>query len=85
MQKPSPGRIVMTRVSPHENNGSDEAPAVITRVLGEHPHGGWAVNLRVFTDSANNPPRVMSIRLTDERPRVNGDDLDAAWWPPRVS
>lgn len=84
MQKPSLGRIVITRVPPALNNGADEAPAIITRVWGEQPDGSWTVNMRVLTDTPDNPLSKTSVRLVDERPKVNGEDMHAAWWPPRA-
>jgi subtilisin-like proprotein convertase family protein len=84
MQKPSLGRIVIARVAPAENNGSDEAPAVITRVWGEAPDGSWTVNVRVLVDTDQSPLSKTSVKLLDERPKVNGEDMHAAWWPPRA-
>lgn len=86
MQKPSIGRIVVALVPPELNNGSDEAPAVITRVWSEHPAGGWVVNLRILCDSDNTVWKT-SVRLADERPDVVKRNVGAplvAWWPPRV-
>lgn len=82
MQKPSPGRIVIAAVDPSMNNGSDEAPAIITRVWDEHPNGGWVVNLRVFVDTLATPLSLTSVRLFD----APGSTIrpGAAWWPPRV-
>lgn len=84
MQKPSPGRIVLTHVDPTMNNGSNIAPAIITRVFGEHPDGGWVVNLRVFCDASTMPLSATSVRLFDD-PTVPGADVGhSAWWPPRI-
>jgi hypothetical protein len=83
MQKPSLGRIVIADVDPAMNNGSDQAPAVITRVWGEHPDGGWTVNLRVFVDSPGAELCKTSVRLFDE-PSVGENRPHTAWWPPRV-
>lgn len=82
MQKPSKGRIVLTAVEPSQNNGDDEAVAVITRVWNEHPDGGWVVNLRVLQDSSTMPLSMTSVRLVDERP--DGPARHTAWWPSRV-
>lgn len=84
MQKPSLGRVVIAQVDKAENNGQDHAPAIVTRVWGEHPDGGWIVNLRVLVDTTAMPLSRTSVRLVDERPKVNGADLGTAWWPPRV-
>ena len=83
MQKPSPARMVIAVVDPSMNNGSSEAPAVITRVWGEHPGGGWTVNLRVFVDTPAAPLSLTSVRLFDE-PSVGENRPHTAWWPPRV-
>lgn len=53
VQRPSLGRIVHVLVHPHLNNGTDVAPAVITRVHGQTEAGRWVVNLRVFLDGNN--------------------------------
>lgn len=86
---PALGRIVHVFVDPARNNGSDVAPAVITRVWNEH-----GVNLKVLLDSPDNiwltsvalcddredAEKVTSYRLAD-----NGDRIPAAaFWPPRV-
>ncbi|WKU08000.1 hypothetical protein [Micromonospora sp. HUAS LYJ1] len=82
MQKPSPARMVLVIVDPIGNNGSDIAPAVITRVWGEHPAGGWTVNLKTIKDG-NVDEWLTSIRLfdTEQQARENGY---ACFWPPRV-
>ena len=82
--KPSLGRVVLVRVDPRQNNGSDEAPATITRVFGEHPDGGWVVNVRVQLDAFEMPLWLTSVRLFDE-PSVGVRDMShTAWWPPRA-
>jgi len=47
-QTPSVGRIVLVPIEPEMNNGSDVAPAIITRVWSD-----TTVNLRVLADSHN--------------------------------
>lgn len=47
------GRIVHVLVHPTLNNGSDVAPAVITRVWGQAHDGTQLVNLRVWLDGTN--------------------------------
>jgi hypothetical protein len=84
VQKPSLARMVIANVDASQNNGSPEAPAVITRVWGEHPEGGWVVNLRVFVDAATMPLSQTSVRLVDEKPEALHEALHKAWWPPRV-
>lgn len=74
----------MVRVDPAINNGSPEAPGVITRVFGEHPQGGWVINVRVFVDADVSPPSKTSIQLLDEQPADDDQHRHVAWWPPRV-
>jgi hypothetical protein len=76
-QKPSLGRIVHVRVDPTQNNGSDIAPAVITRVWNDN-----MVNLRVLFDAFTTPFWMTSVRLVDDEPAA--DVTHVAWWPPRV-
>lgn len=73
---PSMGRIVMVNADPDENNGADQAPAVITRVWSD-----TLVNVRVFLDADTTPEWRTSVKLHDARPETVGHD---AWWPPRV-
>lgn len=93
MQKASPGRTVMVIGGPARSNGTDTAPAVITRVWGiGYPGNGVAcpmVNATVLPDNSHQTRAVTSISLyADEKTaRDNlGDDLDAAvaHWPTMV-
>lgn len=74
MQKPSIGRVVIARVDPAQNNGTDLAPAIITRVWND-----TLVNLRIFVDTPAAPLSKTSATLGE-------DDASGAmcWWPPRV-
>lgn len=78
MQKPSLGRIVLIKVDPAANNGSDTAPAIITRVWNDD-----MVNVRIMLDTFTCPPSQTSVRLCDTE-----DDAvkagHACYWPPRV-
>lgn len=77
MAKPSVGRIVHVLVDPALNNGSDVAPAIITRVWSDA-----MVNVKVFLDSEGADLCQTSVNLHPEQP----DDpaiTRAAWWPPR--
>jgi hypothetical protein len=47
-QTPTIGRIVHVLLDPRSNNGSDVAPAIVTRVWNE-----GLINARVFTDTAS--------------------------------
>ena len=77
--KPSIGRVVVVPMDPMTNNGSDRAPALITRVFSD-----TLVNVRVLGDSEAIGWRT-SLQLVEEDP---GPDVkrDAClwWWPPRV-
>lgn len=87
MQKPSVGRIVHVLMDPRDNNGSDVAPAIITRVWSD-----TVVNVRVLADS-DATPWWTSVSLHDDREaadaavapvrEMHGDAavLRAAWWP----
>lgn len=85
MNKPSVGRIVHVVVDPRQNNGSDVAPAIVTRVWNDE-----MVNVRVLLDG----PDVLwqtSIKLVDERPEDDDESVGrdtngvqrVAFWPPR--
>ena len=92
MQKPSLGRIVLVTVDPHSNNGSDVAPAVITRVWSDS-----MINVRVLRDGVD-VAWMTSITLHQTReelddagdareaaaPHLAGTVYHAAYWPPRV-
>lgn len=52
---PSIGRVVHVLVAPVTNNGSDVAPATVTRVWEQRPDGAWLVNLKA-TWTPRRPP-----------------------------
>lgn len=86
---PSVGRIVVVRAAPHQNNGADEAPAVVTRVWGQRGDGAWTVNLRVLLDGSDVTPAKTSVALFPDRDAAvaaatGPTDTYVAWWPPRV-
>jgi hypothetical protein len=87
MQQPTVGRIVHVLVDPKDNNGSDVAPAIITRVWGA-PDGypGGAVNIRVLRDGYPGDSEWMtSIPLYDDEESARATGLArAAFWPPRA-
>jgi hypothetical protein len=99
MQKATAGRIVHVLVDPSMNNGSDVAPALVTREWGapyEHADGlgeRQTINVRVLCDSQNTL-WLTSIQLFDERPDAealatarphNTTGYEAvAFWPPRA-
>ena len=94
MQHPAADRIVHVFMDPRHNNGSDVAPAIITRVWND-----TCVNLRILGDSNEIPPWRTSQMLyagPDEARKAH----DEAWahipaeqrpehpvgafWPPHV-
>lgn len=97
MQTPSVGRIVLVTVEPTRNNGSDVAPAVITRVWSD-----TLINVRALPDGyGTEVPAFTSVRLfaTREELDVARESKRAEWeavgnsgspipngayWPPRV-
>jgi hypothetical protein len=76
---PSVGCIVMCGVNAAGNNGTDVAPAVITRVWSNE-----MVNVKVFNDGLACEWKT-SVHLFDveEQAREYGI-LSACYWPPRV-
>lgn len=56
------GDIVFVVVDPRQNNGSDVAPAIVTRVWNEN-----SINVKAVTDGPDNL-WLTSIKLVDERP-----------------
>jgi hypothetical protein len=83
-QRPSVGRIVhAVLASPY--NGSDIAPAMVTRVWEQREDGSWSVNLTAFPDYSQHFLLMSSTRLfdTEEQAREHLPSF-AAFWPPRV-
>ena len=93
-QTPAIGRIVHVLVDPQINNGSDVAPAVITRVWSEGAPGVWAVNVRALLDAIPMPGEWATSRYlhADEaaaRAAMGDDKPDFhisvhAFWPAKV-
>jgi hypothetical protein len=92
--KPAVGRIVHVIVDPKRNNGSDVAPAMITRVWSD-----TCVNLRVIPDYYPGPEEwLTSYSLHESRealeahrdarqaelPEGQKVALLGAFWPPHV-
>lgn len=93
MQQPSIGRVVIVRAAPAQNNGADEAPAVITRVWSPveagQTAGSWTVNVRVLLDGVDVVPAKTSISLFPDRESADAavptvTNTHVGWWPPRV-
>ena len=70
--KPTIGRIVHVLVDPRHNNGSDVAPAVITRVWSD-----TCVNLRVLHDGPSVPPEGRRDWLTSYSVHESREALEA--------
>jgi hypothetical protein len=84
VNKPALPRMVLVVGTPAQSNGADVAPAVITRVFGDHPDGGSVVNVTVFPDAAL-PRPATSVRLVDDEDQARALlPSTAAFWPPRV-
>ncbi len=68
-------------------NGTDEAPALITRVWSETEDGATTVNATVFPDTGS-PVNVTSVKLwPDEaaaRASLAHSTTTALYWPERV-
>ncbi len=87
-QTPSVARMVIVVGHGAQHNGTDVAPAVITRVWGERPDGAWTVNVRVFPDAGIEQNLTSVLLWPDEdtaRQAIEGRDyMSAAYWPARV-
>ncbi|MFG3586632.1 hypothetical protein [Streptomyces sp. NPDC047990] len=77
-QQPSVGRIVRVPMDPAANNGSDEAPAVITRVWND-----TTVNVRILADSAPKADEWRTSLVLVESLAESGG-LCRWTWPERV-
>lgn len=84
MQAPSLCRIVLAGVTPETNNGADVCPAVITRVWGERPGGGWTVNVKTLNDGLACEWKTSVVLFdTEDEARAYGI-TGACFWPLRV-
>lgn len=83
-QRPSVGRIVHALVDPTRNNGSDVAPAVITRVFNDE-----LVNVRILFDAHDIEWKTSVLLLPTKealearQPAIDGKPF-GAFWPPMV-
>lgn len=89
MAKPTIGRVAIMIGGPAKTNGTDTAPALITRVWGEHPAGAWTVNLAVLPDAVGETRSATSVLLFPDEGLAReyiGENatMVAAFWPPRV-
>lgn len=85
---PSLARMVLVLGDVACHNGADVAPAMVTRVWGEHPDGGHTVNLVVFPDGYM-PRHAFSVPLyadeqTARKSKAGQHGAAVAYWPPRV-
>jgi hypothetical protein len=87
-QTPSIGRIVTVVGFEARSNGTDIAPAIITRIWDERPDGAWTVNLRVFPDAGIERNATSILLWPDEdtaRAAISEyETMTAAHWPARV-
>lgn len=86
MPKPTIARTVIAVGGAAESNGSDVAPAVITRVWSYNDEKRcWMVNLMVFPDGSNQPRAATSVYLydTEDQARENRahETQLTAFWP----
>lgn len=84
---PDQGRIVMAVGFRATMNGTDTAPAMVTRVWGEEaPDGSVTVNATVFPDTGS-PVCISSAKLwhTEDAAResLQHETMTALYWPPR--
>lgn len=95
MTAPSVGRIVRAIVPPSQNNGSDVAPAIITRVWSSTSVNVdndtaipvHVVNLRIFYDSPEigwETSRYLAGSSGDARAIANAQPGVVAYWPERT-
>jgi hypothetical protein len=84
MQKPSLGRVVLAKVDPSTNNGSNTAPAIITHVWSD-----TSINVRVMLDAFTMPEWRTSVLLVETEEEALAHEAAnpysrACYWPPRV-
>lgn len=86
MGTPTVGRIVLAVGFRATLNGTDTAPALLTRVWGEGDEY-WTVNATVFPDTGS-PISITSARLYKDgdaaRESIQHPTTTALYWPPRV-
>ncbi len=83
MQTPTVGRIV-TAVLVSPVNGTDLAPAIITRVWSQRDDASWTVNITAFPDCAQ-PLIMSSVKLVNDEQAAREAGGHAAYWPARAS
>lgn len=79
MQKPSLGRVVLVKVDPAQNDGSDTAHASISRVWSD-----TMVNIRITLDAFSLDVWRTSVALFDTEEEAVAAGPHSCYWPPRV-
>lgn len=84
--RPSIGRTVIVKGPAVASNGSDRAPAIITRLWSEQDTaaGPIAINLQAFPD-AGTPVALTSVLLFEtEAAAGDAETYAVAFWPAKV-
>lgn len=88
IQKPSVAQTVLAVGAFARSNGTDVAPAIITRVWGEREDGNWTLNVKVLPDAGgvNNATSVTLYADEESAREAIGDNqhATACFWPARV-
>lgn len=87
--RPAVGKIVHAIVDPAENNGSDIAPAIITRLWSpleagadSSGEGAWCVSYRILYDGDQVGWASSAYLFTDEQTaRSRTTTTQRAFWP----
>lgn len=90
--KPSIGRIIIVVAPQASGNGTDRAPAIITRVWGkpvrDTMEGPVDVNATIFPDNSSHVQTIATVPLFDT-PEDAAEQAERgmpyAYWPERVS
>jgi hypothetical protein len=88
-QTPTVGRIITVVGGVARSNGTDVAPAIVTRAWGQREDGAWTINARVFPDAGIEQNATSIVLWPDEdaaRATLEGQPLTvhAAFWPARA-
>lgn len=85
---PTIGRIVTAVGLLARSNGTDECPAMITRVWSQREDGAWLVNATLFRDAASeNYATSVYLFFDGEAARTvlaENEHATALHWPARV-
>lgn len=89
-QKPSVGRMVIAVGFKARSNGTDVAPAIITRVWSQRDDDAWCVNVKLLLDAGGIEDATSAYLFADEpaaRASIDGkgrEYMTALHWPERV-